>query len=537
MKARRNKLVLYVSVGLLVILFGAGVTWVFAQTEGTIYACVTRDGAIRIVADSNQCRRSETLLSWNIIGPKGDPGLACWDLNGNGIADPEEDINLDNAWNTLDCQGPQGETGSEGPQGEIGQTGLQGEAGPQGETGATGPQGEPGFTSIGEFNGTECSLGDGTTSTLQVLIDPGTGETTLLCTPQLSITLLDDVGWNGGLTAIAIGKDKLPVIAYLEDGTFALKIAHCNDGACHSATYTTLDHPGMSLDSGMQPSIVIGRDGLPIISYYDSSYGDLKTAHCNNLNCSSFTINMLDSDYAGSFASIAIGVDGLPIISYRGFGGHLKVAHCDDVICNLATQNSPDSTDDAYFFSTTIGADGLPIISYEDMSTLTLRVAHCSDLACSSATFSTVDSAAWVGQDNAIAIGGDGLPVISYSDNTNSDLKVAHCIDFACTGATLTTLDSEGNVGAFNSIAIGSDSLPVISYLDLTNGKLKIAHCNDAACGSAVFSIISDATGGGGVYTSIAIGADRWPVISNTGYTGEGYSLKAVHCVDELCTP
>lgn len=38
-------------------------------------------------------------------GSQGDAGLACWDLNGNGIADPAEDINNDTFFNTLDCVG------------------------------------------------------------------------------------------------------------------------------------------------------------------------------------------------------------------------------------------------------------------------------------------------------------------------------------------------------------------------------------------------------------------------------------------------
>ncbi len=42
-------------------------------------------------------------------GPPGSPGgLMCWDLNGNGAADPGEDKNGDNVFDALDCRGPQG---------------------------------------------------------------------------------------------------------------------------------------------------------------------------------------------------------------------------------------------------------------------------------------------------------------------------------------------------------------------------------------------------------------------------------------------
>jgi len=52
-----------------------------------------------------------------IVGEKGDPGeqgepgppgLSCWDLNANGRTDPEEDINGDDVWDSLDCKGAPG---------------------------------------------------------------------------------------------------------------------------------------------------------------------------------------------------------------------------------------------------------------------------------------------------------------------------------------------------------------------------------------------------------------------------------------------
>lgn len=85
-------------------------------------------------------------------------GLACWDLNGNGIGDPDEDTNNDGVWDAFDCQGVQGDVGPQGPQGIVGTTGPQG---PQGLTGPQGPQGPAGF-STGAHNGTSMSTIDPT---------------------------------------------------------------------------------------------------------------------------------------------------------------------------------------------------------------------------------------------------------------------------------------------------------------------------------------------------------------------------------------
>ncbi len=84
-------------------------------------------------------------------GPQGDEGprgLSCWDLNDNGIGDPEEDVNSDGFFTVEDCRtgvpGPVGPVGPEGPQGAQGEPGPQGVQGPQGDVGPEGPQGEPG---------------------------------------------------------------------------------------------------------------------------------------------------------------------------------------------------------------------------------------------------------------------------------------------------------------------------------------------------------------------------------------------------------
>jgi mono/diheme cytochrome c family protein len=39
-------------------------------------------------------------------GPPGPPGISCWDLNENGVGDPEEDINADGMVDVLDCGPP-----------------------------------------------------------------------------------------------------------------------------------------------------------------------------------------------------------------------------------------------------------------------------------------------------------------------------------------------------------------------------------------------------------------------------------------------
>jgi len=223
-KKNRWLIILFVVLGLAIIMLAISATWVMAQTEGFIHACmVPSDGTIRIVSDPAECKKNEILLSWNIMGPKGDKGdtglpgtagepgpagpagaagedgLACWDLNGDKVQDALEDRNQDGVWNAADCQGPQGETGAtgaQGPQGLQGEQGLQGAAGPQGPIGLTGPQGlqgdpgpqgpqgEPGqgIAALSDLQGIACNQGSPLEGVLEISYD-ATGGVTMRCVP------------------------------------------------------------------------------------------------------------------------------------------------------------------------------------------------------------------------------------------------------------------------------------------------------------------------------------------------------------------
>ncbi len=83
----------------------------------------------------------------------GVDGLNCWDLNSNGVGDPDEDINGDGVFDALDCQGAQGPQGERGPQGVQGPQGPQGLEGPEGEQGPTGSSGGVTFINGGGGGG------------------------------------------------------------------------------------------------------------------------------------------------------------------------------------------------------------------------------------------------------------------------------------------------------------------------------------------------------------------------------------------------
>jgi hypothetical protein len=131
-------------------------------------------------------------------------------------------------------------------------------------------------------------------------------------------------------------------------------------------------------------AIAIGTDGLPIIAYWDNANRNLRVAHCGNLACTSnSTLTTVDTASVGGHLSIAMGLDGLPVIAYQG-EGQWKVLHCGNAKCNF--NNSIVTVDDTIGVgrgpSIAIGSDGNPIISYVGTSP-ELTVAHCDSADCS----------------------------------------------------------------------------------------------------------------------------------------------------------
>ncbi len=350
----------------------------------------------------------------------------------------------------------------------------------------------------------------------------------------ISTTVDSNAGDVGANSSLKIGQDGLPVISYYDNTNGDLKVAQCQTVSCINVISTTVDSAG---DVGRDSALAIGLDGLPVISYWDYTNRDLKMVRCQTLSCISVIRITVDSfGDVGGFNSLAIGSDGLQVISYYdNTNGDLKVAKCQTASCTSAISTTVDSVGDVGLGTTlAIGRNGLPVIGYYDFIKGDLKVAQCQTVSCTSVISSTVDSAGDVGRSqNSLAIGLDGLPVISYWDYTNFDLKVAQCQTVSCTSVISTTVDSAGIVGLYASLAIGRDGLPVISYYDLTNSDLKVAQCQTVSCTSdgsvAVIRTTVDSVGRVGESTSLAIGLDGLPVISY--YDGTNGDLKVARAL------
>ena len=132
-------------------------------------------------------------------------------------------------------------------------------------------------------------------------------------------------------TSLMIGADGLGLIAY---GSLVGKVARCSDVAC---TTSTLAAVGGAFGEGL--SLTIGADGLGVIAVQAVIFGaNLAVIHCRDASCSASPRNTIDS--SGILVpgiSMAIGRDGFPLIAYYDqTNGNLKTAHCTNASCALS---------------------------------------------------------------------------------------------------------------------------------------------------------------------------------------------------------
>ena len=201
---------------------------------------------------------------------------------------------------------------------------------------------------------------------------------------------------------------------------------------------------------------------------------------------------------------------------------------------------SPDTAGSVgSYTSLALDSSGFPVVSYYDSTNRDLKLTHCNDPNCSGGdeSITSPDTAGSVGRFTSLTLDSTGYPVVSYYDATNQNLKVMHCNDPNCAGGdeSITSPDSAGAVGEFTSLALDASGYPVISYYDAANRDLNVMHCNDPDCAGGDESITSpDTAGDVGFSTSLALDASGYPVVGYWDATSEG--MKVLHCDDPDCT-
>jgi hypothetical protein len=265
---------------------------VSAQTTVTYYACNAKGTLYSVSTEPRNCRNGDTMMSWNQVGPQGDPGPAG-PAGADGAVGPQ---------GPAGPVGPAGADGAVGPQGPVGPTGpagADGAVGPQGPAGPAGPQGPAGIVSLAALQGSECTAGD-SAGTVQVTTDATTGVITLICNvggtpppppPPAEMTLSIDApqagGWPGTVQFGASSVDVLGGATDAGNGMWGCGLGGVGWTPLPCSPILRMNAPISSVVAGSSAGFILFcADGTSVQAAPDPAQGNQYTA-----SCGAFTMN------------------------------------------------------------------------------------------------------------------------------------------------------------------------------------------------------------------------------------------------------
>jgi hypothetical protein len=358
-----------------------------------------------------------------------------------------------------------------------------------------------------------------------------------------SIESPDTAGAVGAYTSLALDGSGYPVVSYYDLDNGNLKVMHCNDANCAGAN-ENIASPDTMGDVGQYTSVAVAG-GNPAVSYYDVDHATLKMLRCGNASCTADNTTFI-ADYASGFAAMSLKLDGAgkPVVGYYDIeNDYLKLMHCNDPNCAGGDESIVfvDPMGSEGHVSMALDGSGYPVVAYYDQATGRLNVLHCDDANCAgdeSGHIKTPDPTAQAGRYPSLVLDENDHPVISYHDPSTGQLKLVHCDDVDCAGdetGNMVHPDTGLGAGTHTSLVLDGSGYPVISYYDYTQKDLKVTHCGSANCIPITGNRVSspDSVGDVGQYTSLALDASGYPVVSY--YDNTNQNLKVMHCNDVDC--
>ena len=178
-----------IAVAITAVAAGGTVAVAGTSPSSVVYACSSdSSGAMRAVSSATKCRKNETAMSWNKVGPAGPAGPAGaagsegaqGDKGDTGSAGPAGPTGAPGPTGDIGLTGPAGQKGDPGADGAAGAAGPKGDTGADGATGPAGPAAPAGSSDLKALQGSACTI-QGLASTVDVSIDQTSGQVSIVC--------------------------------------------------------------------------------------------------------------------------------------------------------------------------------------------------------------------------------------------------------------------------------------------------------------------------------------------------------------------
>ena len=356
------------------------------------------------------------------------------------------------------------------------------------------------------------------------------------------ISELDNDGLVGYANSIGLSKEGFPIISYHHLNAGDLKLAYCENIDCSSAKIQLLDWAG---DFGYFTDIAVSNSGKVYISYLDRKNGDLRVIRCLDYKCGRAQINVIDkgtgkAGYVGEYNSIDITKQGHPVIGYfdNNFN-NLKLAICEDTDCYRSVIKHVDTEGmvGEYLDLTLDNDTDMPILAYQDRTNMQVKLIRCSDLYCDNYESSIIDDVAKRGGDISIFQDTSNTLYISYYDFNLNYLKLAICKDSNCNEnkTIIKLIEAKILPGIFyswNSLIVNNTGNVLISFYDMNTNNFGIVYCDDEVCEDKEIINI-DKIGKIGTYASMISDSNGRIFISY--YDSSRGSLKVAQCENNKC--